>query len=272
MSIDSASFDTIRNLVREKAAIVLEDGKEYLVEARLKPVCRETGHATIADLAKALRTRPADLVTMVVEALTTNETSFFRDVHPFDMLRDEVLPDLIERRKATRELNIWCAASSSGQEPLTLAIVIRNNFPELASWKIKILATDINQKMIERCQGGIYSQLEVARGLPAKLLIKYFSKQGTRWKANDEVLGMIEYKQMNLMSRFPPMTPMDVVFIRNVLIYFDSDTKAKIIAGVRSTLKPDGHLFLGTAESLLGLSSDFKQQTFTRGACYQPIG
>lgn len=268
MNIDPKDFQFVRELVKAKAAIILDDGKEYLVEARLKPLCRLKDFDTIGDLVKQLRTRPPELVSLVIEAITTNETSFFRDMHPFDAMKTTIVPELIERKKATRSIDIWCAASSSGQEPLTIAMTIREHFPEIADWNVRILATDINQEMLERCRSGLYSQLEVSRGLPARMLIKYFAKAGTQWKVKDEILGMIEYKQLNLAENLPVMRPMDIVFIRNVLIYFDRETKAKILEGAHGVLDPGGFLFLGTAESTSNLTACFTARPLEKATCY----
>jgi chemotaxis protein methyltransferase CheR len=271
MSLSPEAFDQFRKLVRDEAAIVLDDGKEYLVESRLTPICRAEGIETLELLASRLRFKPPRLVSMVVEALTTNETSFFRDAPLFDMVRDTLLPGLIERRADSKKLNIWCGASSSGQEPVSLGILIREHFPELADWNIKITATDINELMIDRCKTGLYSQLEVSRGLPAKLLIKYFTKSGVSWKVNDEVLGMIEYRKLNLAVPLPPMAPVDIVFMRNVLIYFDRETKARILNEVHEVLKADGALLLGTAESTLGLCEGFTPKSHSSATCYQRV-
>lgn len=268
MTIDPKDFEFVRDLVKRKAAIVLDEGKEYLVEARLKPLCRLKDFDSLGDLVKQLRTGTPELVALVIEAITTNETSFFRDMHPFDAMRYTIVPELIERKKATRSIDIWCAASSSGQEPLTIAMTMREYFPEIANWNVRILATDINEEMLDRCRNGLYSQLEVSRGLPAKMLIKYFGKDGTHWKVKDEVLSMIEYKQLNLAEPLPVMRPMDIVFMRNVLIYFDRDTKAKILEGAHSVLEPGGSLFLGTAESTVNLTECFAARPLEKATCY----
>lgn len=270
MAIESASFDLIRDLVRKRAAIVLDDSKQYLVEARLKGIYREEGLDTIEELAGKLKFEPPELVTKVVEALTTNETSFFRDIHPFDAFRDEILPPILERRRAERTLDIWCAASSSGQEPLSIAMILRENFPELGDWNVRILATDINQKMIERCREGKYNQIEVSRGLPAKLLVKYFNRDGAYWKADDALLSMIDYQKMNLVEPFRPMRPLDVVFLRNVLIYFSPDVKASILKNVRGVMRPEGALLLGTAESTMGLDTRFTPKKCDKVTVFEP--
>ena len=271
MALSQSAFDTFRKIVREEAAIVLDDGKEYLVESRLLPLCRSEDIESLEQLAVKLRFNPPRLTSLVVEALTTNETSFFRDAPLFDLVRDELLPGLIERRSSQRKLNIWCGASSSGQEPISLGILIREYFPELADWNVKIVATDINGEMIERCKTGIYSQLEVSRGLPAKLLIKYFKKTGVKWKVNDDVLWMIQYRKLNLAEPLPAMGPLDLVFLRNVLIYFDGETKSRILGEVYEQLRSDGSLLLGTAESTLGLCEGFSPLSHSAATSYQRV-
>lgn len=269
MSLDQQTFQSIREIVLDESAIALADGKEYLVESRLKPILQSEGFGTMQELANALKKRPRQLTAKVVEALTTNETSFYRDVHPFEALRDEVLPELVERNAKLRTLNIWSAASSSGQEPISLAITLLEHFPECRSWDVKILATDINEVMLERCCQGRYSDLEVSRGLPPALKAKYFRKEGSHWQVAEEVLSLIEYKQLNLSAPFPQMPRMDVIFMRNVLIYFEPDAKARILARAYELLKPDCVLFLGTAENVAGLHDDFRPCPFVKATAFR---
>jgi chemotaxis protein methyltransferase CheR len=180
-----------------------------------------------------------------------------------------VLPDLIARRSAVRELNIWCAASSSGQEPYSLAMLIRESFPKLASWKVRILATDLSTDILARAREGRYSQLEVNRGLPATLLVKYFQKRGCDWYLKDDIRNMVDYQIVNLSDRWPYLPLMDIVMIRNVLIYFAVETKKEILAKVRRVLKPDGYLFLGAAETTFSIDNSFERVQFERATCYQ---
>jgi len=179
------------------------------------------------------------------------------------------LPELIKRRAKLRQLNIWCAAASSGQEPYTILMLLRENFPELFTWKLNFIATDISQEMLERCREGCYSQLEVNRGMPAPLLVKYFQKVGNEWQIKEELRRMIELRQMNLAQAWPILQAMDIIFMRNVLIYFDIETKKAILARVRKTLKPDGYLFLGGAETTLNLDDSFKRVQSDKTAYYQ---
>jgi chemotaxis protein methyltransferase CheR len=270
-TITASDFDYIRDLVRREAAIVLEPGKEYLAENRLHPVARQAGLDTVGDLVRQLRVGSDDLQGKVIDALTTNETSFFRDAHPWDALRDDLLPQLIERRAAQRTLTIWCAASSSGQEPYTLAILLREHFAAaLDGWIVRILATDISPTMIERARSGTYSQLEVNRGLPAPLLVKHFSRAGMQWRLNDDVRSMVEFRLMNLdvASDFDRLPMCDLVLIRNVLIYFDVPTKRDILTRCREHLRPDGYLFLGSSETTLNVVEGFQRVQSGKTICY----
>jgi chemotaxis protein methyltransferase CheR len=268
-SLQASDFDYIRTLVRDKSAIVLEPGKEYLVQARLLPVARKQGLADISALVERLKRGDGILTNEVVEAMTTNETSFFRDVHPFEMLRDECLPELISKRGAQRQLRIWSAASSTGQEAYTIAMTLRENFPQLAGWNVSILGTDLSQEVVEKARGGRYAQIEVNRGLPAPMLLKYFDRAGMAWKVKPDLCKFVEFKQMNLVAPWPALPKMDVVFLRNVLIYFDAATKKEVLARVKKVLAPDGYLFLGAAESTLQYDNTFERITRARANCYR---
>jgi chemotaxis protein methyltransferase CheR len=269
-TLGAADFDVVRALVRERAGIVLEPGKEYLVESRLSSLVRSQGFASIAELVSALRLRRPGLADAVVDAMTTNETSFFRDVHPFEALRTTIIPELIAARRATRELSIWCAASSSGQEPVSLAMLLREHFPELTGWRLRILATDISPSMLDKCRAGRFSQLEVNRGLPASYLVKYFSRAGADWVVNPEVQRMIEYRFLNLMSPFPALGRLDLVLIRNVLIYFDIETKRRVLGGIKKVLRPDGVLMLGSSETTMNIDEGWAGWTIGRTIAYRP--
>ncbi len=270
VSISTTDFDFLRTLVRERSGIVLDPGKEYLVESRLGPVARAEGLSGIPELVAALRRGRPGLESVVVDAMTTNETSFFRDIHPFEALRTQVLPQLIERRRATRELSFWCAAASSGQEPASICMLLREHFPELVSWRLRFLATDISPSMIERAKRGRYSQLEVNRGLPASYLVKYFERQGADWQLKPEIRDMVEYRLLNLAEPWPMVGQMDIVFIRNVLIYFDRDTKKRVLQGIRRILRPDGFLVLGSSETTFNIDESWTSRTFGKTIFYQP--
>jgi len=260
----------LRELILTRSAIVLEPEKDYLIQSRLEPVAKEAGLNSLEELAQALRTTPSGpLHEKVVEAMTTNETSFFRDVHPFEAFRDSVMPDMLKKRADTRRLSIWCGASSSGQEPYTIAMILREHFPELATWDIKFVATDISTQMLEKCREGKYSQLEVNRGMPAQLLMKYFEKKGMSWRVKDELRNMVEFRQLNLAGSWPPMAKVDIIWLRNVLIYFDVEMKKEILQKIRHLMQPDGYLFLGGAESTMNLDDHFQRLNFNATSCYR---
>jgi chemotaxis protein methyltransferase CheR len=270
MTLSYSDFDYVRTLVQKRSAIVLEDEKSYLAESRLLSLARREGYPSVADLVAQLRVGTVNgLHQRVVEAMTTNETSFFRDIHPFEALRKVVLPQLIEARKATRRLHIWSAASSTGQEPYSLAILLREHFPQLAGWDVRILATDLSTEVLARAREGIYGQIEINRGLPATLLVKYFQRQGVNWQLKDDLRKMVEFRAMNLIEPWPTMPSMDIVLIRNVLIYFDVPTKKDILGKTRRLLRPDGYLFLGGAESTFNLDDAFERMQLERASVYR---
>jgi chemotaxis protein methyltransferase CheR len=268
VAMNKADFDLVRTLVRQRSAIVLEDGKEYLADARLTPLARKHGLGSVQDLVGRLRTQPnGDLHQKVVEAMTTNETSFFRDVNPFEALRKEILPALIARRASERTLNIWCGASSTGQEPYSLVMLIREHFPQLQSWKISFMASDLSTDVLERARHGSYSQLEVNRGLPAAMLVKYFTRNGAEYRVRDDLRGMVDFRMINLVEHWPPMPPLDLVMLRNVLIYFSVETKKTILGRIRRLLRPDGYLLLGGAETTINLDDHLEQVRMDKFTC-----
>jgi len=270
MSLSQAEFNFIRRLVLDQSAIVIEEDKGYLVESRLLPLARREGLTSLKLLVQKLQIEPFhNLHRQAVEAMTTNETSFFRDFHPFEALRKAVLPALINRRAEAREIRIWCAASSSGQEPYSLAMLIRENFPQLLSWKVRILATDLSTDVVARAREGRYSQIEVNRGLPASLLVKHFQKRGSEWCLRDDIRQMVEFQVFNLVGAWPFLPSFDVVMLRNVLIYFGIETKKEIFAKVRRVLGPDGYLFLGGAETTFSIDDSFERLQFERATCYR---
>lgn len=271
--LGAGDFDLLRKLLVDKAGIVLEPSQEYLADARLPPVARQHGMGGIGEIIAALRTgRNRELEIDVVDAFTTNETSFFRDSHPFDDFVKVVMPELIASRSPTSTIRIWCGACSSGQEPYTLAMLFNEHFPELvAARRIRILATDLSRTMVARTNEGRYSQFEVNRGLPAPLMIKYFDQVGRDWQAKPQLRDMIEAKECNLLERWPMVSKSDIVFLRNVLIYFSAETKTTILERIRTeVLAPDGYLFLGSSETTLNLPTQLKAMRFDRGQCYRP--
>jgi chemotaxis protein methyltransferase CheR len=269
MTVTATEFDFIRELVYTRAAIVLDDGKEYLVESRLQPLARRLADGSLAQLVLRLRQEPfGSLHNEVVEAMTTNETSFFRDRYPFDAMAQHVLPELSGKRLGA-PLMVWSAACSSGQEAYSLGMLIHERFPALANGGVKLHASDISTGMLSRAAEGRYSHLEVNRGLPAPLLVKYFERRGVDWEIKDQVRRMVEFRQMNLASPWPSLPLMDVVFMRNVMIYFDVDTKRAVLDRLRRVLKPDGYLFLGAAETTLNLDDSYERVLFDKATCYR---
>lgn len=268
--LTAADFEYVRRLVLERSAILLEPGKEYLVELRLKPIVRMRGLRDLGELVQQLRNDYGGILQReVVEAMTTNETSFFRDVHPFETLRLRVLPELLRSRAAERRLNLWCGAASSGQEAYSVAMTLRESFPELANWRLDFVATDLSREMILRCRDGRYSQLEVNRGLPANLLVKYFDRADMDWRIREDVRRMIDFREMNLAGSWAGLPVCDLVFLRNVLIYFDDATKRQILAKVHGLMRPGSYLFLGSSETTLNLDTRFEQVKFDRTLCYR---
>lgn len=259
--LSEQQFSALSSLLKDETAVVLDAGKEYLVESRLTSLMREEGYPTLSDLIEVVLRRSDPVLNQkVLLALTTNETSFFRDLAPFELLKTTVIPELIKSRERTRTLTIWSAACSTGQEPYSLALLLKENFPELASWKVRILASDLNPNVVGKAKTGIYSSLEVNRGLPIQLLIKYFTQKGDAFQINDEIRSMICFFQQNLISPWPT-EEVDVFFMRNVLIYFDVETKRQIFEKVQHALAPDGYLFLGTAETPFRIVEGFEKVT-----------
>jgi chemotaxis protein methyltransferase CheR len=255
MSISVGEFEYVRDLARRSAAIVLDPGKEYFIESRLAPLVHSSGCKTLSELINTMRRNAAfsALHAKAIDALTTNETFFFRDFQPFEALRKTILPRLILQRAPLRRISIWSAACSTGQEPYSIAMLIRENFPQLATWTLSILATDISETVLTQARDGSYNQFEVNRGLPAALLFKYFYKRNDRWAVKDELKKGIEFRSMNLIEPWPILQAFDVILIRNVMIYFDVPTKQSILKKLRTCIQPLGSLFLGTAETTINL-------------------
>jgi chemotaxis protein methyltransferase CheR len=271
MSSRASEFSYLCELVKNSTAIALDAQREYLMDARLASVAQREGFGSVSELITRVRTgNSAQLQWKVVEAMTTNETSFFRDVKPFEALRQVVIPTLIKARQNERKLSIWCAACSSGQEPYSISMMLREHFPELQSWKITILATDISTEMLEKSKNGRYTQLEVNRGLPANYLVKYFKKDGVEWQIDENIRKMVEIRRMNLSVAWPLMPPIDLVMLRNVMIYFPVETKKQILKNMRSVLRPDAYLFLGTAETTINLDVNFTCESFKNVSYYRP--
>jgi len=270
MPINDVDFQYIRQLVRTRTSVSLTEDKAYLVESRLTSLAQQVGLSSVSQLIQKLRIQSFDdLHLQVIELMMTTETWFFRDSYPFEAVRERILPELINKRQNQRSLNIWCAASSSGQEPYSLAILLKEHFPQLASWTISLIASDISHKMLNKARQGNYSQHEMSRGLSPYLREKYFQLRGKEWQLTTEIRQMIAFRQFNLIESWTPMPLMDIIFLRNVLIYFDVEMKQAILAKVRQLLKPDGYLFLGGGETTINLDRAFKPVRFNKAIYYQ---
>jgi chemotaxis protein methyltransferase CheR len=270
-AINQVDFDYVRNLVRKESSIVLDDGKMYLVISRLAPLAREHDFPSVGALIARLRESPeGELHTLAVEAIATTETSFFRDLHPFVELRDTILPEIIDKRRdTTRTLSIWSAACSSGQEPYSIAMILRDRFADVEGWNLQLLASDISRRMIDRAQNGVYSQIEVNRGLPAPYLVKFFSQEEDQWHLRQDVRRMFRFFRQNLADEWAMLPPVDILLMRNVLIYFDVETRRKVLGSVRRLLRPGGYLLLGSAETTLNLDDLFVRVQAGRAVFYQ---
>ncbi len=267
MALRPEAFDYVRQLVRAESAISLHDGKEYLVEARLAPIAEREGLASVAALVDRLPGATVSLRDDVVQAMTTNETSFFRDVHPFEALRDEVLPAAVAA-SGGRRLRLWSAAASTGQEAYSLAMLVQGHFPQVAD--VTILATDLSRDVLARAAAGRFTQMEVNRGLPAALLVRHFQRVGAEYVVNEPLRRRVEFRQLNLSRPWPSLPQMDVVLLRNVLIYFDAPVKRQVLSQVSRVLAPGGVLFLGGAETTYGLDDGWERVQVGRTSFYRP--
>jgi len=257
-------YEFLRKLLKERSGLDLSADKQYLVESRLIPLARKAELPGIAELVGKIKAGSAALTAEVVEAMTTNETFFFRDKIPFDHLRESILPALVQARASRRSLRIWCAASSTGQEPYSIAMCVKE-FAGLAGWRVEIVATDLSQEVLEKSKAGIYSQFEVQRGLPIQMLVKYFTQTGELWQLKADLRAMVQHRQLNLLQDFSHLGTFDVIFCRNVLIYFDQDTKVAVFDRLARMVEADGVLLLGAAESVVGISDAFKPYPERRG-------
>jgi len=262
-------FDYLRKMLRERSGLMLHAEKRYLAESRLLPVARRHGLMSLGELITKVRTRPhAPLGAEVVEAMTTNETFFYRDKTPFEHFSQTIVPALLEKRAREKRLRIWCAAASTGQEPYSLAMALKDMAavkPDLANWRIDIVATDLSGDVLERAKAGIYSQFEVQRGLAIQLLLKYFKQTGDSWEIAPEIRDMVQFRTLNLLNDFSPLGTFDIVFCRNVLIYFDQPTKIGVFERIAPQIAGDGYLVLGAAETVVGLTHAFKPVPEKRG-------
>lgn len=271
--IARADYETLRKVLLANSGHHLEDGKEYLVERRLESVAGSFGFRDLAGLVGQLRNTSDPRVTkLVCEAMTTNESLFFRDGRPFDLLRERILPELIERRQASRRLRIWSAACSTGQEPYSLAMLLADYQPALSGWTIEILGTDYSPKVLDRARDGTFNHFEVQRGLPIQMLIKHFDQQdGNNWRAKDKIRRMVTFREQNLMESFRHLGTFDIVFCRNVLIYFHEQGKRDVLERMAQVVAPDGYLFLGSAETALGVTGAWRSVVGASTTLFQRV-
>ena len=260
-------FDYLRQHLRQRSGLVLSAEKQYLAESRLLPVARKHGLASLGELVERLKaaTFAAPIGVEVVEAMTTNESFFFRDKIPFEHFRDTIMPALMAARAREKRIRIWCTACATGQEPYSLAMGLKTIGSSLAGWKVEIVATDISHEILAKAKAGIYNQFEVQRGLPIQSLVKFFVQVGEAWQIAPEMRGMVQFRQLNLLNDFSSLGTFDVVFCRNVLIYFDQDTKVDVFNRLARQMPPDGFLILGAAETVVGLTEAFKPMPERRG-------
>jgi chemotaxis protein methyltransferase CheR len=268
-------FEYLRTYLKQRSGLALTAEKRYLVESRLTPICRRFSLATLGDLIGALKLgQDGAMERAVVEAMTTNETFFFRDRIPFDLFRDTILPEALARNASKRRLRIWCAAASTGQEPYSLAMLLQEAGSKLAGWQVEIVATDLSNEVIEKAKLGLYSHFEVQRGLPVQWLIKYFTQIGEQWQIAQSLRSMVDYRHLNLLHSFTSLGHFDVIYCRNVLIYFDAPTKSDVLARLAAQLAPGGALLLGAAETVIGLTDRLSPNPKQRGLYghSEPVG
>ncbi|MGH1350274.1 MAG: CheR family methyltransferase [Methyloligellaceae bacterium] len=259
-------FDYFKSLLKERSGLILSDDKGYLIESRLGPIVKKANLESITALVEELKKAGSeDLRNQVTEAMTTNESFFFRDKLPFNHFKEAMLPHILETRKLKRSFRVWCAASSTGQEPYSLAITLQEMGDQIQGWRPEIVATDLSSEVLEKAQSGLYSQFEVQRGLAAPLLVKYFEQVGSLWQISSTIRGMVQYRQYNLLDSFVPLGTFDIVFCRNVLIYFDQKTKIDVLNRIAAQTAPDGFLVLGAAETIVGLTDAFVPVEGRRG-------
>ena len=260
MPLQPSDVTFLQNLIAERSGQIVTADQGYLLDLHLKPIAIEEGLDSVEQLvARARKSNSTRLGDRLTEAMTINETFFFRDLHPFNALRDTIIPRIIEEKK-DKTLKIWTAACSSGQEPYTLGILLREHFPQLSDWNVRITASDISDKVLKKASSGSYTQFEVNRGMPVKLLVKFFSRNGDQWIVKNEVRDMMEFKKLNLAKPWFMADKFDIVFIRNVLIYFSVETKTSILSRIHRSMRPGGYMFLGGGESLINVNVPFDRE------------
>lgn len=261
-----SDFEFLRSYLKDRSGLALAPEKRYLVDSRLSPVCRTFGFKGVTEMVAKLRaSRDLALEKAVVEAMTTNETFFFRDKTPFTLFSDVILPHMLSARAAKRKLRIWCAAASTGQEPYSLAMILDEARARLAGWQVEIIATDISTEVLDKAKAGTYTQFEVQRGLPIQMLLKYFEQKGETWHISPKIKSMVNFRELNLIKDFASLGQFDVIYCRNVLIYFDQPTKADVLRRLSASLAPDGMLLLGAAETVIGLTDALAPHPQHRG-------
>ena len=257
--MNKSDFDFMAGIIKDSSGLVLGDDKLYLLESRLTPVAHKYKLESLDALVKTLRAAPrGPLLAEVVDAMTTNESFFFRDGKPFDAFRNRFLPEVLKRRESARSLRIWCAAASTGQEPYSLAMILLEEAAKLQGWNCQILGTDLSKEALARAESGLYTHFEVQRGLSIQRLVKFFEKQGDMWQVKPEVRKLVQYRNFNLLQDPRPLGTFDIVFCRNVLIYFDQPTKARVLKSIASVMDKDAVLLLGGAETVFGITDIFR--------------
>ncbi|MBV1885453.1 MAG: protein-glutamate O-methyltransferase CheR [Parvibaculaceae bacterium] len=267
-----ADFEYLATLLKDRSGLVLTSNKEYLIESRLLPIAREAGLDDIEGLVGKMKaTRTSPLHEQITEAMTTNESFFFRDKTPFEMFEKVIFPHLLKTRSSMKKFRVWCAAASTGQEPYSLGMQLDEFSNKMPGWRHEIVGTDLSAEVLRRAKLGRYTQFEVQRGLPINYLVKHFTQVGHDWELSDKIRNMVQYRKLNLLEDFKILGNFDVIFCRNVLIYFDQETKAQILERMVRQLSPDGFLVLGAAETVIGITDSFKPLKGCRGV-YVPAG
>lgn len=260
-----ADFEFVAQLLKRRSGLVLTPDKGYLIESRFAPLARQHQLANVDAIIAKLRAGDETVARAVTEAMTTNESFFFRDKTPFEHFEKIMLPKMLQARAGTKRLRIWCAAASSGQEPYSLAMILKEKALLLKDWKVEIVGTDLSTEILAKATSGLYTQFEVQRGLPIQLLMKYFTKEGESWRIKEEIRSMVQYRSANLLDPYTGMGSFDIVYCRNVLIYFDEATKKNILLRVGQLMPADGYLLLGAAETVVGLTTAFSPLEGARG-------
>jgi chemotaxis protein methyltransferase CheR len=272
MACSEADYAYLRSVVQLHSSNLIDPSRNALFDTRLTPIARLAGVSNLEGLVSLLREdRPAHLHRAVAEAMTINETSFFRDVRPFEMLREEILPRLIEQRRWERRLRIWSAASSTGQEAYSVAMTIVEHFPSLAGWDVKILGTDISRQVVDYARAGRYRRLEVNRGLPARMLLKYFERDGDEWEVSSRVRSMCDFMVANLCAGLPALPTFDLVLLRNVLLYFPQQERRIVFGQVYRQMAPEAYLMLGNAERAEDSTNLFEAEFALQSYFYRPV-